>query len=80
MVSQILELNVVSLLTMTQAVLPATREQDSGRIVNVISGTPHRVALGHGGCASTKSAVNMLSAVLAQELPGNGIFTLGASP
>ncbi|HEY0719288.1 MAG TPA: SDR family oxidoreductase [Streptosporangiaceae bacterium] len=68
-----LELNVVGLLAVTQAVLPAMREQGSGRIVNVSSGTTRRVAAGVGAYASTKVAVNMLSAVLRQELAGDGI-------
>jgi short-subunit dehydrogenase len=71
--SQILQLNVASLLTMTQAVLPAMRQQGFGRIVNISSGTTRRVAVGVGAYAATKSAVNMLSAVLRQELAGGGI-------
>lgn len=70
---QILQLNVVSLLTVTQAVLPAMREQGFGRIVNVSSGTTRRATVGVGAYASTKSAVNMLSAVLTKELVGDGI-------
>jgi short-subunit dehydrogenase len=57
----------------TQAVLPAMRAQGFGRIVNVSSGTTRRVATGFGPYASTKSAVNMLSAVLREELAGDGI-------
>jgi NADP-dependent 3-hydroxy acid dehydrogenase YdfG len=71
--SQVLRLNVVGLLTVTQAVLPAMREQGFGRIVNISSGTTRRTAAGVGAYASTKSAVNMLSAVLRQELAGDGI-------
>ena len=71
--SQVLRLNVVGLLTVTQAVLPAMREQGFGRIVNVSSGTTRRAAAGVGAYALTKSAVNMLSAVLRQELAGDGI-------
>ncbi|MFY9932217.1 MAG: SDR family oxidoreductase [Streptosporangiaceae bacterium] len=71
--SQILELNVVSVLTVTQAVLPAMREQGFGRIVNISSGTTRRVAVGVGAYASSKLAVNMLSGVLRQELAGDGI-------
>ena len=70
---QILQLNVVSLLTVTQAVLPAMRQQGFGRIVNVSSGTTRRPVAGVGAYASTKSAVNMLSSVLTQELAGDGI-------
>jgi NADP-dependent 3-hydroxy acid dehydrogenase YdfG len=71
--SQVLQLNVVGLLAMTQAVLPAMRKQGSGRIVNISSGTTRRVAVGVGAYASSKLAVNMLSAVLRQEVAGDGI-------
>jgi NADP-dependent 3-hydroxy acid dehydrogenase YdfG len=70
---QVLDLNVVSLLIVTQAVLPAMREQGFGRIVNISSGTTRRVTTGVGAYAATKSAVNMLSAVLREELAGDGI-------
>jgi NADP-dependent 3-hydroxy acid dehydrogenase YdfG len=71
--SQILQLNVAGLLAVTQAVLPAMRERGSGRIVNISSGTTRRVAVGVGAYASSKLAVNMLSAVLRAELAGDGI-------
>jgi NADP-dependent 3-hydroxy acid dehydrogenase YdfG len=71
--TQILRLNVVGLLTMTQAVLPAMREQGFGRIVNISSGTTRRVAVGLGAYAASKVAVNMLTGVLRQELAGDGI-------
>ena len=70
---QALQLNVVSLLAMTQAVLPAMRAQGFGRIVNVSSGTTRRVAVGVGAYASTKYAVNMLTAVMREELADDGI-------
>jgi NADP-dependent 3-hydroxy acid dehydrogenase YdfG len=70
---RVLQLNVVGLLAMTQAVLPAMREQGFGRIVNISSGTTRRVAVGVGAYASTKAAVNMLSEVMRQELAGDGI-------
>ena len=71
--SRALQLNVVGLLTVTQAVLPAMRKQRFGRIVNLSSGTTRRVAVGVGAYASTKYAVNMLSAVLREELADDGI-------
>ncbi|MFI9382516.1 SDR family NAD(P)-dependent oxidoreductase [Kutzneria sp. NPDC052558] len=70
---RILDLNVVSLVGVTQAVLPAMREQRFGRIVNVSSGTTRHTLPGVGAYAATKSAVNMLSAVLRAELAGDGI-------
>jgi short-subunit dehydrogenase len=71
--SEILQLNVVGLLAATQAVLPAMRKQRFGRIVNISSGTTRRIAVGLGAYAATKSAVNMLSAVLTEELADDGI-------
>jgi NADP-dependent 3-hydroxy acid dehydrogenase YdfG len=71
--SQVVQLNVVGLLAVTQAVLPAMRDQGFGRIVNISSGTTRRVAAGVGAYAATKSAVNMLSGVLRQELAGDGV-------
>jgi NADP-dependent 3-hydroxy acid dehydrogenase YdfG len=70
---KILDLNVVSLVAMTQAVLPAMREQGFGRIVNISSGATRTVRPGDGAYASTKSAVNMLSAVFRAELASDGI-------
>jgi NADP-dependent 3-hydroxy acid dehydrogenase YdfG len=70
---RVLQLNVVGLLAVTQAVLPAMREQGFGRIVNISSGTTRRVAVGVGAYASTKAAVNMLSEVMRQELASDGI-------
>jgi len=70
---RVLDLNVVSVLAMTQAVLPAMRAQRSGRIVNISSGTTRMVLPGVGGYAATKAAVNMLSAVARRELADEGI-------
>lgn len=71
--SEVLALNVVSIVALTQAVLPAMREQGSGRIVNVSSGTTRMVLPGVGAYAATKSALNMLSAVSRVELASDGI-------
>jgi NADP-dependent 3-hydroxy acid dehydrogenase YdfG len=70
---KILDLNVVSLLAVTQAVLPAMRKQGFGRIVNISSGSSRVVLPGDGAYVATKSAVNMLSAVFRQELASDGI-------
>jgi NADP-dependent 3-hydroxy acid dehydrogenase YdfG len=69
---EILDVNVVSLLAMTQAVLPAMREQGFGRIVNISSGSSRMVLAGDGAYAATKSAVNMLSAVFREEWRATG--------
>lgn len=69
----VLEVNVVGLVAMLQAVVPAMREAHFGRIVNISSGTTRMVLPGAGGYAATKSAVNMLSAVARAELEPEGI-------
>jgi NADP-dependent 3-hydroxy acid dehydrogenase YdfG len=71
--ARVLSLNVVSVVAMTQAVLPAMRAQGSGAIVNVSSGTTRMAMPGVGAYAATKAAVNMLTAVARQELAGDGI-------
>ena len=68
-----LDLNVVSVVGMTQAVLPAMRAQGGGRIVNVSSGSTRMPAVGLGAYAASKSALNMLSAVWREELAPDGI-------
>jgi short-subunit dehydrogenase len=69
----VLDVNVVGLLAMTQAVLPAMRKQGFGRIVNISSGTTRMIPAGDGAYAAAKSAVNMLSAVFRAELASDGI-------
>lgn len=71
--SRVLQLNVVSVVAMTQAVLPTMRVQGRGRIVNISSGTTRMALPGVGAYAATKSAVNMLSAVFRAELAEEGI-------
>jgi short-subunit dehydrogenase len=69
----VLDINVISIVAMTQAVLPAMRAQGSGRIVNISSGTTRMVMPGVGAYAATKAAVNMLTAIARQELASDGI-------
>jgi short-subunit dehydrogenase len=69
----LLELNLVAVLTATQAVLPLMRRQGSGHIVNVSSivgrrGVPYRAAY-----SATKFALGGLSETLRVELHGTGI-------
>lgn len=70
---RIFDLNVLSVVRLMQLVLPAMRSQGFGRIVNVSSGTTRRALPGVGGYASSKAAVNMISAVARQELSGTGV-------
>jgi NAD(P)-dependent dehydrogenase (short-subunit alcohol dehydrogenase family) len=71
--ARLLELNVVSVVAATQAVLPVMRRAGGGRIVNVSSGTTTMVPRGVGAYAASKAAVNMLSAVARAELADDGI-------
>ena len=71
--TSVLELNVTSVVAMTQAVLPAMRSRGEGRILNVSSGTTNMVLPGVGAYAASKSALNMLSAVFRKELADDGI-------
>ena len=71
--ARVLDLNVISVVAMTQAVLPAMRAQGAGRIVNISSGTTRMARPGVGAYAATKSALNMLTSVARQELAGDGI-------
>lgn len=71
--TRVLALNVVSVVAMTQAVLPAMRAQRSGRIVNISSGTTRMVLPGVGAYAATKSALNMLTSVSRKELETDAI-------
>lgn len=71
--AEVLSLNVVSVVAMTQAVLPAMRAAGFGRIVNISSGTTRMVLPGVGAYAATKAAVNMLTAVSRKELEADGV-------
>jgi NADP-dependent 3-hydroxy acid dehydrogenase YdfG len=71
--ARVLDLNVISVVAMIQAVLPAMRAQGEGRIVNVSSGTTRSAMPGVGAYAATKSALNMLSTVARKELAADGI-------
>src|SRR5450830_629801 len=70
---RVLDLNVVSVVSMMQAVLPAMRAQHAGTIVNISSGTTRMTLPGVGAYAATKAAVNMLTAVARREFGGDGI-------
>ncbi|HEY0169338.1 MAG TPA: SDR family oxidoreductase [Jatrophihabitans sp.] len=71
--SQLLELNLVSALAMTQAVLPAMREQGGGRIVNVSSGVIQTPAPTVSAYAASKAGLAMMSAVARVELAADGV-------
>ncbi|MBV9100900.1 MAG: SDR family oxidoreductase [Candidatus Dormibacteraeota bacterium] len=69
----VLELNLVAPLALIQLVLPAMRAQRSGAIVNISSGTARMSLPGVGAYASTKAALNLLTATARRELADDGI-------
>ncbi|MFI6078745.1 SDR family NAD(P)-dependent oxidoreductase [Actinoplanes sp. NPDC051343] len=69
----LLDLNVVSVVTTMQAVLPVMRRQGSGRIVAVSSGTTRQAIPGVGPYAASKAAVNMLAEVARKEFADDGV-------
>ncbi|THG30961.1 SDR family NAD(P)-dependent oxidoreductase [Naasia lichenicola] len=69
----ILDLNVIAPMVAMQAVVPIMRARGGGSIVNVSSGTTLMVRPGAGAYASSKAALNMLSAVARAEFAADGI-------
>lgn len=69
----LLELNLVSVLGVTQAVLPVMRRQGSGHIINVSSIVGRRGIHFRSAYAATKFALVGLTEALRQELRGTGI-------
>jgi short-subunit dehydrogenase len=69
----LLELNLVAVLTGTQAVLPLMRRQGRGHIVNVSSVVGRRAIPGRSAYAATKFALGGLTEALRMELRGSGI-------
>ena len=60
-------------LRMSQAVIPAMRQQKSGSIVNISTLATRKPMPGEGGYAMAKGALNQLTRQLAVELAGSGI-------
>lgn len=78
--SSLLQLNVVSALGMMQAVLPAMRSQQAGRIVNISSGTTRMAPPTVGGYVAAKAALNMLGEVARKEWAADGIVVSTVLP
>ncbi|MBI4588224.1 MAG: SDR family NAD(P)-dependent oxidoreductase [Candidatus Rokubacteria bacterium] len=69
----LLEVNLIGVLTATQAVLPAMRQQGSGHIINVSSVAGRRGLPLRSAYNATKFALVGLTEALRQELRGTGI-------
>ena len=70
---RILEVNLLAPLAAMQKVLPSMRECGRGSIINVSSAVSLRVSPTTGAYASTKAALNQLTAVARAELAPEGI-------
>jgi NAD(P)-dependent dehydrogenase (short-subunit alcohol dehydrogenase family) len=79
---QAFETNVLGAWRMTQACLPALRRSASARVVNVSSGAGQLSDMGGGAPAYrvTKTALNALTRVLANELRSDGILVNAVCP
>ena len=71
--AEVYRVNVFAPLALTQLVLPALRES-RGAIVNISSDAAVEAYEGWGGYGSAKAALDQLTAVLAAEQPGLGVY------
>lgn len=65
--------NVRGVFLVTRALLPTMLRREGGSVINVTSGLAERIVPGTGPYAASKSAVNQLTRVLAQELRTRGV-------
>jgi NAD(P)-dependent dehydrogenase (short-subunit alcohol dehydrogenase family) len=78
--ADILRVNVVGPLTLTQQVLPGMRARGSGLIINVTSDAAVQAYPTWGGYGASKAALEHLSRVLAAELEGTGVRVYVVDP
>src|SRR5260221_643854 len=76
----ILRVNVVAPLKLTQLVLPGMRADRDGLIVNVTSDAGVQASPTWGGYGASKAALEHLSRVLAAELEGSGVRVFVVDP
>ncbi|GCE31399.1 short-chain dehydrogenase [Dictyobacter alpinus] len=69
----IIELNLIGVISAMQAVIPIMRAQGKGVIINISSGTSKMVIPGVGPYASTKYALNAISLTARKELAQDNI-------
>jgi short-subunit dehydrogenase len=76
----LLRVNVVGPLKLTQLVLPGMRARGTGLIINVTSDAGVQAYPTWGGYGASKAALEHLSRVLAAELDGSGIRVFVLDP
>ncbi len=84
------ETNVIGLVAVTAAMLPLLRKSEAARVVNLSTGLSSMTHVGDpespmstvltAGYNSSKTAVNMITVMLANELRGTGILVNAADP
>jgi NAD(P)-dependent dehydrogenase (short-subunit alcohol dehydrogenase family) len=77
---QVFDVNVLGLFLATRAVLPAMREQGSGRIVNIASGTPFKGVPFLLHYVASKGAVVAMTKAIAKEVGDTGILVNAVAP
>lgn len=77
---QMIEVNLLGLMNLTHAALPAMQEQGGGHIVNVSSTAGRRANANSSGYNATKFGVNAFTEALRQEVTTDGIRTTIIEP
>ncbi len=77
---QVMDVNVLSMFLTCRAVVPQMREQGSGRIVNISSGTPFRGVPFLLHYVTSKGAIVALTRALAKELGGDDVLVNCVAP
>lgn len=77
---RVFDVNVFGLMSCCQAVLPHMKAQQSGRIVNIISGTPFKGIPFMLHYVASKGAVLGMTRSLAKELGPSNILVNGVAP
>jgi len=78
--AQNIGINLLGPFNALQAVLPTMKRNGGGTIINVSSGAAHRAIEGWSAYCSAKAGLAMLTASIATELAGEGIFVYALSP
>jgi NAD(P)-dependent dehydrogenase (short-subunit alcohol dehydrogenase family) len=66
-------MNLMTNATITKLALPALKQADHGRIVNIGAGAAVKAGMGMGAYTASKAGVHRLTEALAEELAGTGV-------
>jgi short-subunit dehydrogenase len=76
----VMRVNVMAPLSLTQLVLPQMRARRTGTVVNLTSDAAVQAYAGWGAYGTSKAALEQLSRVLAEELKGTGVRVYVVDP